>query len=150
MDKYFATSDELIGVTLEQDGGPGTALTHWDKRLFDNEILNPTNDGSLLISELTLAALEDTGHYQPRYEAANPFETPARDGHTMSEPCDEWSQTFGRFCTDINQRYCTPERTAKVHVGYMNMYSPYLTNSNGSLIPTGEVEGLPTIALEGK
>lgn len=32
--KHFAC-DELEGAELENQGGDGTALTHWEKRLFE-------------------------------------------------------------------------------------------------------------------
>lgn len=35
--------DELEGAELEDQGGEGTALTHWEKRILENEGKSPVN-----------------------------------------------------------------------------------------------------------
>lgn len=65
----------LIGVPLEDDGGDGTANTHWEMRTLNGELMV----GTVLagqrpsLSNFTLAFLEDTGWYAPRYSLASPL-----------------------------------------------------------------------------
>lgn len=77
--KHFGC-DKLSGAELEDQGEEGTALTHWEKRLFENEAMTGThtqvgiiNDHQknmivdLIIfqnpiySRITMALMEDTG-----------------------------------------------------------------------------------------
>ena len=75
----------LEGAELEDQGGDGTALTHWEKRLFQVEIFlymdyeifsvvlqveamtGTVNTAEPVYSRLTLALLEDSGWYYPDY-----------------------------------------------------------------------------------
>ncbi|KAG7306622.1 hypothetical protein JYU34_007995, partial [Plutella xylostella] len=51
---------ELEGAELEDQGGDGTALTHWEKRLFENEAMTGTHTQNSVFSRLTFALMEDT------------------------------------------------------------------------------------------
>jgi leishmanolysin-like peptidase len=33
---YFGCNDQQIGAVLEDDGGNGTRLSHWEKSIFRN------------------------------------------------------------------------------------------------------------------
>ena len=65
--KYYNCPD-LKGVELEEFGGEGTVGSHWDARILLGDYMNgiayPEEE---VISEITLALLEDTGFYQPYY-----------------------------------------------------------------------------------
>ena len=61
--------DDLEGAELEDQGGDGTALTHWEKRIFQNEAMTGTvHTKNPVYSRLTFALLEDSGWYLPNYE----------------------------------------------------------------------------------
>lgn len=56
----------LRGGTLEDDLGEGSVTSHWDRRLFQGEIMDPvagenTAVGRHVITNVTLALLQDTG-----------------------------------------------------------------------------------------
>jgi hypothetical protein len=60
----------LIGVPVEQDGGPGTANSHWDEETFGNEILTGyLNTGRNPLSRFSIASFQDLG-YQVSYAEA--------------------------------------------------------------------------------
>ncbi|CAF3626894.1 unnamed protein product [Adineta steineri] len=63
----------LEGAELEDQGSVGTALTHWEKRLFEHEIMTGTYTQESVISNLTLALLEDSGWYDVSYEYGKPL-----------------------------------------------------------------------------
>eukprot|EP00095_Tigriopus_kingsejongensis_P010307 maker-scaffold148_size310697-snap-gene-2.12 protein:Tk10307 transcript:maker-scaffold148_size310697-snap-gene-2.12-mRNA-1 annotation:"conserved hypothetical protein" len=61
----------LEGAELEDQGGDGTALTHWEKRIFQNEAMTGTvHTQNPVYSRMTFALLEDSGWYIPNYNLA--------------------------------------------------------------------------------
>jgi len=61
----------LEGAELEDQGGDGTAFTHWEKRIFQNEAMTGTvHTDHPVYSRITLAMLEDSGWYIPDYSKA--------------------------------------------------------------------------------
>jgi leishmanolysin-like peptidase len=64
---HFNCSD-LIGAELEDQGGFGTALVHWEKRLFENEAMTGTHTQHPIYSRITLALFEDSGWYDVLYQ----------------------------------------------------------------------------------
>ncbi|MEP5759626.1 MAG: leishmanolysin-related zinc metalloendopeptidase [Litoreibacter sp.] len=50
------------GIPLETSGGPGTAESHWDEDIFGNEIMTGTLNSTNVISNLTVASLQDIGY----------------------------------------------------------------------------------------
>lgn len=51
----------LEGAELEDQGDIGTRLTHWEKRVFENEAMTGTYTQNSVFSRITFAFLEDTG-----------------------------------------------------------------------------------------
>ena len=58
----------LEGVELENQGGNGTEGSHWEARILLGEYMNGYSyTEEQVISEFTLAVLEDSGYYQANY-----------------------------------------------------------------------------------
>jgi hypothetical protein len=55
--RHFNCS-ELEGAELEDQGGEGTALTHWEKRVFEAEAMSGTHSSRPVFSRITLALME--------------------------------------------------------------------------------------------
>uniref|UniRef100_A0A8C4VVE5 Leishmanolysin-like peptidase n=1 Tax=Gopherus evgoodei TaxID=1825980 RepID=A0A8C4VVE5_9SAUR len=51
----------LEGMELENQGGMGTELNHWEKRLLENEAMTGSHTQNRVFSRITLALMEDTG-----------------------------------------------------------------------------------------
>uniref|UniRef100_A0A8C8Z232 Leishmanolysin-like peptidase n=1 Tax=Prolemur simus TaxID=1328070 RepID=A0A8C8Z232_PROSS len=51
----------LEGMELENQGGIGTELNHWEKRLLENEAMTGSHTQNRVLSRITLALMEDTG-----------------------------------------------------------------------------------------
>uniref|UniRef100_A0AAQ4QX24 Leishmanolysin-like peptidase n=1 Tax=Gasterosteus aculeatus aculeatus TaxID=481459 RepID=A0AAQ4QX24_GASAC len=51
----------LEGMELENQGGMGTELNHWEKRLLENEAMTGSHTQNRVFSRLTLALMEDSG-----------------------------------------------------------------------------------------
>ena len=65
--KYFSC-DTIQKVELENQGGEGTAGSHWEARILLGEYMNGyAYTEEQVISEFTLALLEDSGYYEVNY-----------------------------------------------------------------------------------
>jgi len=62
-----------IPVPLEQDFGKGKACGHWDDSCFIHELMTGFDSGSMPLSRLTVAGLEDLG-YEVDYSEADPYD----------------------------------------------------------------------------
>uniref|UniRef100_A0A8D0LBB6 Leishmanolysin-like peptidase n=1 Tax=Sphenodon punctatus TaxID=8508 RepID=A0A8D0LBB6_SPHPU len=67
--KHFNCSI-LKGMELENQGGMGTELNHWEKRLLENEAMTGSHTQNRVFSRITLALMEDTGWYKANYSMA--------------------------------------------------------------------------------
>eukprot|EP00057_Strongylocentrotus_purpuratus_P026932 XP_011681406.1 PREDICTED: leishmanolysin-like peptidase [Strongylocentrotus purpuratus] len=61
----------LMGLEIEDGGGAGTALAHFEKRIMATESMNGYLTPTRVFSRMTLALMEDTGWYIPDYEMAD-------------------------------------------------------------------------------
>ena len=65
--KYF-NCDSLEGIALEDYGGKGTVGSHWEARILLGDYMNGVVfTPEQIISEFTLALLEDSGYYKANY-----------------------------------------------------------------------------------
>ena len=65
--KYF-NCDNIIGVELEDQGMEGSALSHWDQRILLGDYMGAViYQEEMIVSEFTLALLEDSGWYKTNY-----------------------------------------------------------------------------------
>jgi hypothetical protein len=62
--EFFFFFLNIVHPELEDGGGSGTALSHWETRLFRNEIMTGATSGDAVISPITLALFADMGWYQ--------------------------------------------------------------------------------------
>ncbi|CAH2083494.1 unnamed protein product [Euphydryas editha] len=116
----------LEGAELEDQGGDGTALTHWEKRVFENEAMTGTHTQNSVFSRITFAMMEDTGWYRADYSHAAPLDWGKGLGCNFAmTSCKQWlnSQRFRRkslapFCDRVKgdplRTECSPRRNAVV------------------------------------
>jgi hypothetical protein len=65
--KYFNCSN-IIGVELEDQGGPGSENSHWEQRILLGDYMGAIiYQEEMTISEITLALLEDSSWYKINY-----------------------------------------------------------------------------------
>ncbi|THD20901.1 Leishmanolysin peptidase [Fasciola hepatica] len=69
----FFNCPTLDGVELEDQDERGVFLTHWEKRILENELMTATYTNSYRISPITLAMMEDTGWYLANYSMSHDF-----------------------------------------------------------------------------
>uniref|UniRef100_A0A6P7H2M7 Leishmanolysin-like peptidase n=1 Tax=Diabrotica virgifera virgifera TaxID=50390 RepID=A0A6P7H2M7_DIAVI len=91
--KFFNCS-ELEGAELEDQGEDGTALTHWEKRVFENEAMTGIHTQNPIISRITLALMEDTGWYKANYSMADTMSWGRNLGcDFVMRSCKDWITT---------------------------------------------------------
>ena len=115
--------DTLEGMELEGQGGNGTSGSHWDARLvLNSEVMGPTTASlESVVSEMTLAMFEDSGHYFPAYEEGGHLVEGFRAGCALaSDACIDSSGDVvaggeTMFCSrDQETQYlCSSDRMAK-------------------------------------
>ncbi|KAM7539679.1 hypothetical protein Aperf_G00000034509 [Anoplocephala perfoliata] len=129
--KYFGCPD-LEGVELEDQGGFGVSLSHWEMRTLGNELMTATYTNGFRLSNLTLAFLEDTGWYLPNYSFGQDLAWGANRGCVFStQSCYSFmTQQLARgadtapFCMTPHESslkdlfFCTPDRQS---FGYCNL-----------------------------
>lgn len=69
---YFGCQS-LEGGYLENQGGSGSAGSHWERQTFFNEYMTASAITDSVVTEFTFALLEGTGWYQADYSYAEPF-----------------------------------------------------------------------------
>lgn len=69
--EYLAMGGTGSGIPVEQDGGAGTAGSHWDEELFGNELMTGyINAGENYFTAMSAASFEDLGYViNPNYAA---------------------------------------------------------------------------------
>ncbi|XP_049813368.1 leishmanolysin-like peptidase [Schistocerca nitens] len=116
--------DDLEGAELEDQGEEGTALTHWEKRLFENEAMTGTHTQNPVYSRITLALMEDTGWYRANYSVAQLLNWGRGFGCEFAlESCKEWmdkrsarGESIHPFCNKVKrdplETECTEDRSS--------------------------------------
>ena len=109
--KHF-NCNRIQGVPAEYNGGQGTAGAHWSKHYLNTEYMIGDSYGENIISEITLALLEDSGWYKVDYTQANLYVWGRDAGCSFfSLPCydKQLDKTNfpNDFCEEINQEVCS-------------------------------------------
>mmetsp|Transcript_4621 Transcript_4621/g.8134 ORF Transcript_4621/g.8134 Transcript_4621/m.8134 type:complete len:382 (-) Transcript_4621:74-1219(-) len=171
---------ELIGggagePNVEQDGGPGTALGHWDEETFDNELMTGfLNDGANPNSLLTFGSLIDIGYtvdasLADSFNINNPYagrrlngerEVPEGLRKLREEHGDAYDHAFGfgkKESKNIFQRMLEGETESDgwEEVGVTDFSKPiWVFTENGPVeqkitLPFSEPEGFSTGVVAG-
>ena len=94
--------ESLQGLELENQGGNGIALSHWERRVMFNDFMNPqVVDGPAVYSDLSLAVLADSGWYQVNFDYADKVVWGSGKGcEFVLEKCaDSRGPRFEEFCS---------------------------------------------------
>ncbi|KYQ89712.1 hypothetical protein DLAC_09680 [Tieghemostelium lacteum] len=107
---------QLTGVELEDQGGGGTADSHWEKRIFNNEYMTGTASHYPIFSNLTLALFEDLGYYAINHQYAQQLVWGYGLGCSFcSGKCSSWGNSL-LYCTEqdnADDDHCSYDRVAK-------------------------------------
>mmetsp|Transcript_58955 Transcript_58955/g.138645 ORF Transcript_58955/g.138645 Transcript_58955/m.138645 type:complete len:725 (+) Transcript_58955:210-2384(+) len=110
----------LEGAELEDAGGEGTQLSHWEKRIFFSEYMTgSTQSGSQsVVSAVTLALLQDTGWYDVNLNGGSQLEWGLHAGCGFAQDkCPDLGCSNGGQAADEDD-VCAFDRSA---IGYCDV-----------------------------
>ena len=112
---HFGCSD-LKGLRLEDQGGSGTAGSHWDARYMQGELMIGEDYSEVVMSDMTLAFLEDLGYYEVNYYTGGLFRFGKNQGCSFFQKrCVYGEGTLfpNEFCYESNKPFCSGSLTSK-------------------------------------
>jgi hypothetical protein len=102
--KYF-NCESLEGLELEDQGGGGSALSHWEQRILLGEYMGAViYQEEMAISEFTLAFLEDSGWYKAKYYTGGLFRFGKHKGCKFIENSCIYNDN-GKYKTDFKNEF---------------------------------------------
>ena len=102
--------DSLRGAAIEDDGSSGSAGSHWEMRLFRDEFMSASPENAQ-ITELSLAFLEDSGHFRVNFSNVNVSPWGFHLGCTFSSgDCAKWGGI-----SNISPTYSLKPKASNVH-----------------------------------
>jgi len=111
--------EDAEGAILEDQGGNEVAGSHWEMSVFMDELMTATVSERSVLSNVTLAAMEDSGWYYVNYTAAmaksdlmEPVVWCRKKGcDFVFDRCNSsWPRGDGFFCTNKGAEDCTYNR----------------------------------------
>ena len=111
MAKKHFNCDSLDGIPLENEGGSGSALSHWEASyMFGDYMVSDVNDDAQ-ISDITLALFDDADFYEVEYYSGGLFK------YGKNKGCDFFKKDCyyfpDEYCLNLNEKKCTNSKTAK-------------------------------------
>ena len=106
----------MKGLRLENQGEKGTIGSHWDSRFMQGELMISEDYSEVVLSDMTLAFLEDLGYYQVNYFTGGLFRFGKNQGCSFLEKeCVYSGGTLfsNEFCVQPNEAFCTGSHTSK-------------------------------------
>lgn len=71
--QFHFSCPNMFGVPLENEGDSRSAMAHFEKRVFGNELMTSQLTAAPSLSHFTLKLMEDSGWYIPNYSLAEPL-----------------------------------------------------------------------------
>ena len=122
--QHFGCSS-ITGIELENQGGEGSAGSHWEARIMLGDYMISTDYPEIVISDISLALFEDSGWYQVNYYTGGLFRFGKGQGCkflestcvSSGESNFEWD-----FCDESYESKCTSNNLNRGFC-YMRIYS---------------------------
>ena len=106
----------LNGVPLENQGGTGSAGSHWEARFLLGDYMISSDYFDNVISDITLALFEDSGIYKVNYYSGGLFKFGKNMGcEFFDNKCLEGGNTAfqNEFCTVGNEYFCSRTKISR-------------------------------------
>lgn len=107
--------DSLRGAQLEDGGGAGTAVSHWEMRNFRDEyMVGSSSPGKRYFSAITAALFADSGWYAVSERRVEPLPWGYKAGCSfLTESCEEWPEPF--LCRNGGSTQCSYDRRGEAY-----------------------------------
>jgi leishmanolysin len=150
--KHFGCSS-MPGLYMENDGGSGTAGSHFERKIFLYEHMCSGGIYGRRVSEFSLAMLEGSGWYVPNYDYAEPYFFGQGQGCGFISATSSSASKYDEFCTS-SSRGCAPQGIAggscysdsktdgmKYHNPSKNYHCENVDAEDYARLPSAEVYG---------
>jgi hypothetical protein len=110
--------DNIDGIPVENQGEAGTVGSHWETRYMLGEYMIGSDYSEVVISDITLAFLEDTGYYKVNYLTGGLFRFGKNQGCAFfKKKClyNKGKSTLfpNEFCYNKGEAFCSTSRISK-------------------------------------
>ena len=108
------------GIELEDQGGPGTILSHWEKRIMMNDFMTSTVSTETIYSKISLAVFSDSGWYRVNNTFADPltYGNGGKYGYLFNKCLQNGVVKVSGFCSERDYQTCSVFNT---HKAYCNL-----------------------------
>ena len=106
----------IDGMEIENQGGEGTAASHWEERLMYGDYMVGETIIDPSISEITLGLFDDSGWYKTNPYTGGLFRFGLKKGCSLlNEKCvqDEKTKFKNEYCVVENEKVCSPSHLSK-------------------------------------
>jgi leishmanolysin len=106
--RTFLNYPSLTGVVLENDGGDGSAGSHWEHMYWSTDFMSPTATVPCALSELSLSMALDSGWFTINKDYIQPLEYGKNAGADIQTNTCPTSSIAG-FCDTADEKSCSPD-----------------------------------------
>ena len=106
--RKFLNYPMLQGVVLENDGGEGSAGSHWEHMYWSTDFMAPSDTNPSLLSELSLSMALDSGWYDVDSRFAETLEYGKGAGVDIQTDSCPTAEING-FCDSEGELSCSPD-----------------------------------------
>ena len=106
----------ITGVPLENQGGVGSAGSHWEARYMLGDYMISTDYIDVVLSDISIALFEDSGFYEVEYYSGGLFKYGKNKGcDFINKKCLINANPLfeDEFCNTPQKPMCSPSRTFK-------------------------------------
>jgi hypothetical protein len=123
--------DSITGVELENQGGQGTANSHWEARVMLSDLMIGFTYDEATISEITLAFFEDSGWYKANYYTGGLFR------YGKNEGCRFLNSTCSSSVNSYSDEFCSKSKpyAPMCTAGHMSRAVCYITDKYSNIDP---------------
>ena len=106
--RFHFGCNTLKGIPLEDQGGSGSAGSHWEGRYMLGDYMVSVSYQENVISDITLALFEDSGWYKVNYYTGGLFRFGKNKGCSFFEELClvNEKETFSEFCSKSKEPKC--------------------------------------------
>lgn len=106
--RSFLNFPTLTGVVLENDGGAGSAGSHWEHMYWSTEYMSPIDTVPSTLSELSLSMALDSGWFNINKDYIEPLEYGKNAGADIqTDACP--TDAIPGFCNTVDEKSCSPD-----------------------------------------
>ena len=130
--------NSIDGIELENQGGEGSAGSHWEARIMLGDYMISTDYPEIVISDISLALFEDSGWYKVNYYTGGLFRFGKGQGcQFLESKCVSSGESnfFWDFCDQQYEPRCTSNNLNRgfcylKRYSYLNSAYQYFSDSN--------------------